>query len=425
MKTRQILWVLMGLVLVAIAVGAGYGLYPLLHDAPGVVVAERHAGATAEEAGAGDLGVFWEAWRLLDANFYGAKPSDEDRARGAVRGMVDAFGDPYTVYVEPQPRELERDRLRGSFGGIGATIEFTGTRFLLRPIESQPAQQAGVLDGDELRRVDAITVTANMSTDEVVSLVRGPIGSTVNLGIRRGANAQEVSIDVVRAEIHTPSIEYRLLDASALPAGSVPDVTPAPGTDGAQGVSHVGYLRHTVFSERSASEMRAAIAALVEQGADRFIWDLRGNPGGLVDAAVATADIWLDSGAILIEEHADGSNKVFSATAGGEGVRFPLILLVDAGSASASEIVAGALQDQGRARLVGERTYGKGSVQLIYELADESSLHVTNAQWFTPLHRPIQGSGLAPDVAVEAGQDPLPVAIEAARTQPVQRTASR
>ncbi len=419
MNTRQTLGMTVGLlVVIALAFGAGYGAWPLLHGTGAVSVSAAPAAAPApsDAAAEGDLSLFWEAWQLLDGSFYGPLPSDEQRVRGAVRGMVDSFGDPYTLYVDPQPRELERDRLRGSFGGVGAAIELSGTRYLLHPLPGQPAAQAGVLDGDTLHTVDALTLTAEMGTDAVVALVRGPVGTTVTLGISRtvaaqdtaqgaapnqgAAQEQSLELSVIRAEIQTASVEWRLLEDN-----------PRTAT--------IGYLRHTLFSERSADEMRQAIEELTAAGADRFIWDLRGNPGGLVDAATAVVDLWLDDGTLLIEEHADGSSKHYTATPGGPGAGFPLVLLVDGASASASEIVAGALQDHGRARLVGERTFGKGSVQLIYELADASSLHITNAQWFTPNRRPISGSGLAPDIAVEPGTDPLPAAVDAVLAQPV------
>ncbi|MCB0050218.1 MAG: hypothetical protein KDE24_11830, partial [Caldilinea sp.] len=175
----------------------------------------------------------------------------------------------------------------------------------------------------------------------------------------------------------------------------------------------VGYIRHTLFSERSADEMRRAVEELQAAGAHRFVWDLRGNPGGLLNIAVELADMWLDEGIILTEAKADGTRKVFSATPGQVAGNVPLVVIVDGGSASASEIVAGALHDHGRAQLVGSKTYGKGSVQLIHELADRSSLHVTTAQWFTPDGTQISGQGLAPDIAVAEGDDPLPAAVAA------------
>ncbi len=158
--------------------------------------------------------------------------------------------------------------------------------------------------------------------------------------------------------------------------------------------------------------MRSAIEQLRNAGAERLIWDLRGNPGGRVDAAVELLDIFLDDGVVLEEQHANGSKQTFMAKTGGEAVEMPLVLIVDGGSASASEIVAGALQDRKRAKLVGQRTFGKGSVQLLYGLSDGSSLHVTNAQWFTPNGQQISGQGLTPDILVEREQDPLPTAVE-------------
>jgi carboxyl-terminal processing protease len=187
----------------------------------------------------------------------------------------------------------------------------------------------------------------------------------------------------------------------------------------------VGYIRHTIFSERSADEMRTALAELKEAGADRYILDLRGNPGGLVDAAVQIADLWLDGGVLLIEKHADGAEKTFEGQPGSVAGDAPLTVIVDGATASASEIVAGALQDRGRAKLIGEKTFGKGSVQLVYELSDQSSLHVTNAQWFTPDRHQISGQGLTPDVVIEPGSDPLPQALALLKEVAVPATAGR
>lgn len=393
MNAKRLLLTLGALVLLLATFAAGYAFYPLLHGAGLPALPVFATDEEASPAAAQDLGVFWEVWRLLDANFYGNQPDAQARVYGAVRGLTGAYGDAYTLFVEPQPRELERDQMRGSFGGIGATVEITGTRILLHPLPDHPAARAGVQEGDELLRVDDTPVDAQMTSDAVVALIRGPVGTTVRLGLRRAAlaPAQELELTVERAEIRTPSMEWRILDAAPT----------------------VGYIRHTIFSERSPQEMEQAVAELLAAGADRFIWDLRGNPGGLVDSALSLADFWLDEGVVLIQESAGGASRTFTSADGGPGLGYPLILIVDAASASASEIVAGALQDRDRARLVGERTFGKGSVQSIYELPDDSSLHVTSSQWFTPHRRMISGEGLAPDIAVKQGVDPLPAALAA------------
>jgi carboxyl-terminal processing protease len=375
--------------LIGLAFGVGYISYPLLHLDP-----EPIAVPVAEPVEDQAMDVYWQAWHLLERDFYGGKPDATARMYGAIRGMVEAYGDPYTYFVEPQPRALERDELRGKFGGIGAGIEQTPEGYILRPQPDQPAARAGVVDGDLLLMVDDREVTSQMAVDDVVALVRGPVGTEVTLVVRRAGldgSMQQVTLRITREEIHTPSVEWRLLDDTAS--------------------GKVGYLRHTLFTERSAEEMRRALAELRLDGADRFILDLRGNPGGLVTAAVEIADMWLDRGVVYIEEQADGTEKVQEATPGGEAIMAPLVVVVDAGTASASEILAGALQDHRRATLVGEQTFGKGSVQLIHELPDQSSLHVTNAQWLTPSRHQITGNGLLPDVPVAAGQDPLPEAI--------------
>jgi len=349
------------------------------------------AQTAADDAMAG----FWQVWHLLDRDFYGDKPDETARTYGAIAGMVQRFDDPYTYFVEPQPRAFERNQLAGKFGGVGASFEQIEGGWVLHPLADQPAAQAGILDGDRLIRVDDTPITLQMSSDEIVFLVRGEPGTEVTLMVERTATPDDIetlTFVVTRAEIITPSIEWRLLDEN-------PQTT------------DIGYLRQTIFTERSANEMRQALAELQAAGAARFIWDLRGNPGGLLNVAVEMADLWLDEGVILAEIKADGTRRELKATPGQVVANAPLVLLVDGGTASASEIVAGALRDHGRARLVGRDTFGKGSVQLIHELADQSSLHVTNAQWFTPSGGQISGQGLAPDVVVADDEDPLSVAI--------------
>jgi carboxyl-terminal processing protease len=400
MSIRKLPALLGILSLIGLAFGVGYISYPLLHGAPQIpaVTAPR---ADAPNAG-GDMGVYWDAWDILDRDFMGAKPDATARTYGAIRGMVASFNDPYTYFVEPQPRELERDDLAGKFGGIGANVEATAEGYILRPVPGQPAAEAGILDGDLLLLVDGREVTPATPADELSTWVRGPVGSVVALVVRRtpaeGGAPIELTFDVTRIEIETPSVEWRML--AEAPSGKV------------------GYLRHTLFTERSAEEMARAVQELEAQGATRYILDLRGNRGGLVSTALAIADMWLDEGVIFIEEKADGAGRQESATPG-MVVDAPLVVLVDGGSASAAEIVAGALQDHGRALLVGEKTYGKGSVQLIHELPDQSSLHVTNAQWYTPKHRPISGHGLEPDIAIAPGIDPLGEAIAAVESAPL------
>ncbi len=397
MNIRRLPLYLFALGMLGLAFGAGYSAYPLLHGASLSGLATTARDASSRQ----NMGVYWEAWRLLERDFYGEKPDADARTYGAIRGMVSSFGDPYTYFVEPEARTIERDELRGKFGGIGANVEQTEAGFVLRPADDQPADRSGIEDGDILLMVDDREITAGMSLDDVIALVRGPAGSRVTLLVRRldvDGTAHELPIEITRSEIETPSMEWRLIEQ------------PSPGN---QSGNQIGYITQTLFTERSPAEMEQAIAELTTQGADSFILDLRGNPGGLVQAALKIADMWLDQGVLLIEQHADGSENTFEADAAMLRADAPLVIIVDHASASSSEIVAGALRDHGRATLIGSQTFGKGSVQLIHELPDHSSLHVTNAHWLTPNRHEIAGQGLLPDVAVAEGADPLPEAIAA------------
>jgi carboxyl-terminal processing protease len=321
---------------------------------------------------------------LVEQDFYGDLPSDTQLVYSAIRGALTSLDDPYSIFVEPQPREMERDEFRGSYGGIGAYVSKDDAgNFVLNPIdESQPSAVAGILEGDILLAIDGQPVSADMTVEDVVVAIRGPLGEEVVLTIRHPAAQESVEITIVRAEIELPSVDWRVLEED-----------PA-----------IGYIQITRFTERSPEEVQEALDELIEAGVDQLILDLRHNPGGLLHPAVDVADHFLDGGVVLYERKAGGEERSFKATRGGTATELPLVVLVDGGTASASEIVAGALQDLGRATLIGETTFGKGAVQNVYQLSDGSSLHITSARWFTPNQQELHGQGLTPDVVIALGE---------------------
>jgi carboxyl-terminal processing protease len=362
--------VLFGLISLVV-VGCAYVL--------GYATHATHTPLTNDIAG---FGVFWEAWRIVDDHFYG-DPSDETaRTYGAIQGSLNVLDDPYTLFVEPQQREREQEELRGSFGGIGAWVERTPDgRVLLTPMEDRPAAQAGVLAGDELIAVDDTPITAEMPFEDVLDLVRGEAGAMVKLTVRREGVAEPLVFVVERAEIVTPSVTYELLD------------------DG------IGHIRLSIFNERTNEELEDAVRDLRQQGANKYVIDLRDNGGGLLPAAIDVASQFLDESVVMYERKNDGQEKSYKANGNGLLYQDPVVFLVNSSTASASEIVAGAIQDYERAKLVGTETFGKASVQLIFDLSDGSSVHVTNAKWLTPSRQEIDQVGLTPDVQIEFTQE--------------------
>jgi carboxyl-terminal processing protease len=341
----------------------------------GYVTRAAHAPVTDEVP---VFGVFWEAWELVDDHFIGDSSDETARTYGAIQGSLRALDDPYTVFIEPRERDREEEQLRGSFGGIGAYVErIEDGRVVLTPMPDRPAAAAGILAGDELVAVDGVPITPDMPFDDVLAMVRGEVGEVVRLTVRREGSAGLLIFEIERGEIVTPSVSWELLP------------------DG------VGYIKLSIFGERTNGELEDAIRGLRGQGAARYVVDLRDNGGGLLPAAVDVASQFLSDGVVLYERNSSGEERPFPVKDLGTVLDEPLVVLVNAGTASASEIVAGALQDYHRGKLVGTRTFGKASVQLVFELSDGSSLHVTNARWLTPSRYEIEGAGLTPDLEVE------------------------
>lgn len=364
---KIILTSLLAVVIFGSGAGAGYALRDyVVNDTPTEQEAEQFS-------------LYWEVWHRVEEQFYNGVPQDSTATYGAIRGALATLNDPYTIFIEPEPASQEKAQLEGQFGGIGAFVHRDEDgRVILEPMREQAAEQAGLQDGDILIAIDGEQILPEMTTDEIILKIRGEVGTEVVLTVTREGVEEPVDLHVIRAVIETPSAYWRLLEE---------DPT-------------IGYVQLTSFTERSNKELNDAFDELISQGAKSFILDLRGNGGGLLETAVDVASQFLRDGAVLKEDRKNEGERVYNVREGGKVLDQPLVVLGDGGTASASEIVVGALKDHKRAVLIGEKTFGKGSVQLIYELSDNSRLHVTVAKWFTPNGNAIDGVGLQPDIEV-------------------------
>jgi carboxyl-terminal processing protease len=365
--TKVVLTTLVALFIFTAGAGAGYAFHEFALD-------NRPA-----ESQSNDFSLYWEVWNRIKDQFYGQVPTDLTPTYGAIKGALATLNDPYTIFIEPEPAAQEKAQLKGEFGGIGAYIRRDEQgRVVLEPMVDQPAEKAGLKKDDILVAVDGTPITPEMSTDEVVALIRGEVGTKVVLTVERAGAEKPIDLTVERAVIETPSVQWHILEQ-----------TP-----------NIGYIQITSFTERTNKELNQALDELSAQGAASYIVDLRNNGGGLLETAVDVASQFLRTGIVLREDRKNGGERDYEVRGHGKALDQPLVLLVNGGTASASEIVAGALQDYKRATLIGEKTFGKGSVQLIYELSNDSRLHVTVAKWFTPKNNAIDGKGLVPEIEV-------------------------
>lgn len=346
--------------------------------------------------------VFWEAWNYVQQDFY--KPNIDNTAlvNGAVGGMVNALGDPHTAFVDAKRAAISQTDLQGSFEGIGATVEMREGRLsIVAPIKGSPADRVGLKPDDIILQVDD-KIIQNMDVTEAVSLIRGPKGTTVTLKIQR-AKQPPFTVSIVRDIIRTSFVESRMIEGTT-----------------------IAYVRLNDFGATAPEELRTALKTLLAQHPTGLILDLRQDPGGYLDAAVDVASQFLKDGqTVLIEKSKDGTARELKAKGGGLATNIPMVLLIDKGSASASEIVAGALKDYKRATLIGVRSYGKGSVQNVHSLSDKSELRLTIAHFFSPMNNEINEVGVSPDIEVKITDDDvaakrdlqLDKAIEFLRTQ--------
>ena len=320
----------------------------------------------------------WEVWDSLSGDYVNKEALDSSElVQGAINGMIEALGDPYTTYLDPESSDLAWSAFEGSFEGIGAVVGMEdGELTVVSPIAGSPAERQGIRAGDRILEIDGES-TSGITLTEAVLKIRGPEGTVVTLLVLHRDETEPVEIEITREEISLDSVYLEML----------------PGD--------IARIQITYFSLRTDKEISSVLSDALSRGARAVIIDLRGNPGGILSTVVDVADEFLDSGIILYQADDEGNViDEWEAHSGGLAADLPLAVLVDGGSASGSEVLAGALQDHGRGPLIGTQTYGKGSVQLIHQLSDGSALYVTAARWLTPDGHLIEGLGLTPDFEV-------------------------
>jgi carboxyl-terminal processing protease len=320
-------------------------------------------------------------WQAIRVDLLNTEYSSTDQAYAALREALGELGDRYTRFLDPEQYQALSNQTAGELSGVGMRLILDETQnnrlTVLEPIEHSPATLAGIESGDQILEIDGQS-TDNMTVEQAAQLIRGEVGTQINLRIAR-PGIEQFDVTLTRATIALPAVHYSLKQEGATP---------------------VGYIRLTEFSSHASEQMRRAINELKAQDVQGFVLDLRGNPGGLLYASIDIAQMWLDRGDIVHTVDRDGFSEDFQAQ--GEALsNLPLAVLVDNNSASASEILAGALQDNGRATIIGGQTFGKALVQSVHKLSDGSGLAVTIAHYYTPNGTDISQKGITPDIRVD------------------------
>ena len=404
-QSRRFSGIVMGLVLVMVAsaFALGVGVTGLLdEDAPAAERTARGSVITAESEGApaagalatpsavdrGDrgsrFGLLDEVYQILNNDFVEPDRVNLDNIRiAAIDGVVESLNDPHSVYIDEETFRLSSEDISGAFEGIGATVNLQGEEIVISgTFRGSPAEAAGIRSGDVILSVDGES-TEGWSLQLAVARIRGERGTLVIVGVRHRDAVEEV-LEITRDRIIVPSVQsIQIQDREG------------------EAVTDIGYILISQFTARTQSELAPFLEATKNAGLEQLIVDLRGNPGGLLTATVDTVGEFIDGGLVLTEVDREGQRRAFSAQRGGNGVDLTVVLLVNGGSASGSEVMAAALQDHGRGVVIGEQTLGKGTVNIPRGLSDGSVLYVSIARWLTPNGELIEGMGVIPDIIVE------------------------
>ncbi|OGY62830.1 MAG: hypothetical protein A2745_03500 [Candidatus Harrisonbacteria bacterium RIFCSPHIGHO2_01_FULL_44_13] len=402
--SKQIILAVSAVMIAALLSGGFYyfGYKTGVQQSKTIIIEEARNIETPEKIGV-DFSVFWQAWeKLKEEHVRGAEAKNQDLVYGAISGMVDSLKDPNTNFFPPEDSKKFEEDVNGSFGGIGAEIGIRDDQLVIvAPLKGSPAERAGLKSGDKILKVDD-KVTAGMKVNDAVKIIRGEIGAKVVLMISRKDWENPKDISIVRETIIIPTVDWEMKEGN------------------------LAHIKLYNFSENAPLAFyKAGLEALLN-GAQGVILDLRNDPGGFLEVAVHLAGWFLEKGSTVVaEEFRSGNNRTFAAQ-GNEALKdLPVVVIINQGSASASEILAGALRDNRGVKLIGEKSFGKGTVQELFRLKDDSSIKITVARWLLPNGQVIDENGLQPDYEVKlteedakAGKDPqLEKAIEVLKAE--------
>lgn len=407
-KTKKALDNLLLVVLAAVVVaalgGGGYyfGFRSGAKTSKNIVISGVSGIGTPSDVSA-NFNVFWQVWDILKHDYLNASQlNNQNLVYGAASGLTDSLGDPYTVFFKPSDSTQFNEDINGNFGGIGAEIDTKNNQLIiLAPLQDSPAQAAGLRANDAILAIDGKSTT-NTSLQDAVDEIRGKIGTTVTLTIIRAGWSKSRDFIITRGNIQVPTVDWKVVNKNILD------------------------LQLYSFNQNTETDFENAVTNGINDGAKGMVLDLRNNPGGYLNVAVDLASYFVQANTpVVIEENAQGDKQVIKASYNQSLAKMPVVILINGGSASASEILSGAMRDDRGTLLVGEKSFGKGTVQEIFPLSDGSSIKVTIAKWLTPDGTWINGKGLTPDYTVPitdadiaANKDPqLTKAIELLQTE--------
>ena len=391
MENKTLRAALVACVAIVLVISSFGGGFAAGHFLPIGIGSTQVASASGNQAGTPtDLTTlftpFWEAWKIIHQEYVDQPVNDTLLMQGAINGMMQSLGDPHTTYMTPQTYKDATSLLSGSYAGIGSLVDTSGQLLTItKPYPDSPAAKAGLQKGDQIIAVDGKDITSFLP-EAVRQKVLGAEGTTVTLTIQRPGQSSPFDVQITRAIIVVPSVTSKML------------------------ANNIAYIQIFTFGDTTADDLHKQLAALIAQKPKGLILDLRDNGGGYLDTGISVASEFISSGVIVSEKAGDGTLTSHKAISGGLATNkaLPMILLVNGYSASASEIVAGALQDTGRAKLLGETTYGKGTVQNWVPLNDnQGAVRVTIARWLTPNGNTIDKKGLTPDIVVKMTADDI------------------
>ena len=377
------LFTLLAAAVLSTTFGAGYALAVAnTFQSPQVRLERSSPFAATTRTSPREFALLDEVWTILNEDFVEPKALDPSKlGRGAVDGLITALGDSHTTYIDAETFQAEQTGIRGSYEGIGAHVAMAdGALTIVAPIAGSPAEAVGIRAGDKILAVEGNSIQG-MSLTDAVNIIKGPRGTKVTLEILHEGATRSQTVVVTRGEIKPQSVILRFLP---------------------EGYAH---LRIVQFTQRTSAEVKDALKEVKDKKAAGIILDLRNNPGGLLDTTVEVANQFLKGGDAGYQVDRNGRKETLRLTNDGEALDIPVVVLVNRGSASGSELLAGALQDRGRAVLIGTRTFGKGSVNHLRQLSDGSALYVTIGRWLTPNGRQIEGNGLTPDIPLEMTEE--------------------